>query len=160
MSENTQKNPWTLPLLLLGLIAMALIIITTVPQFREKVQANFQTSEKRVILAKATADFNGKGLNLTVIKVKWKDQIIIEIFPYNNLKEENSMFDRIVLSNSQDAYFSFQNNSTNLAIADVDNDGLLEILVPTYDIEQNARLNTFKLRDDERGFERMGINEL
>ena len=58
MSENTQKNPWTLPLLLLGLIAMALIIITTVPQFREKVQANFQTSEKRVILAKATADFN------------------------------------------------------------------------------------------------------
>ena len=95
-----------------------------------------------------------------MIKVKWKDQIIIEIFPYNNLKEENSMFDRIVLSNSQDAYFSFQNNSTNLAIADVDNDGLLEILVPTYDIEQNARLNTFKLRDDERGFERMGINEL
>lgn len=139
---------------LLGVVALTLIVLASFPSLSSKIRDGFQRNDNREVLAKASADFTGKGLLLTVVKVRWKDSIMLEIFPYTNLKEETSMFDRIVISNAEDAYFMFQNNSTNLAITDIDNDGILEILAPTYDSQQNARLNTFKLRTDQKGFDR------
>lgn len=159
MTNRISKFGGRFGLSVLAVLALTLIVFASIPNLSSKIRAVFQSQSKREVLAKASADFNGKGLLLTVVKVRWNGNIMLEIFPYSNMQEETSMFDRIVLPNSEDAYFMFQNNSTNLAISDIDNDGVLEILAPTYDAQQNARLNTFKLRADQRGFDRMNSTD-
>lgn len=154
MKQWFSKLGGKLGLGLLVVVALTMIVVASFPSLSSKIRDGFQRHDNREVLAKASADFNGKGLLLTVVKVRWRGNIMLEIFPYTNLKEETSMFDRIVIANAEDAYFMFQNNSTNLAITDIDGDGFLEILAPTYDSQQNARLNTFKLRADQKGFDR------
>lgn len=137
---------------LTALVAMALLVVVSVPNLRKTVSEFFQ-SDKREVLAKATADFNGEGLRFTVMKIAYKGSILVEVFPYGDWQEEKEMIDRHQISNAKDAHFNFQNSSTNLALVDIDNDAILEILVPTYDWQQNPRLNVFKLREDQRGFD-------
>lgn len=132
--------------------AIASLVVVAVPEIRKKTMEFFQ-SEKRVILAKASADFNGEGLRYTVMKIAYKDDIVVEIFPFGDWQEEKALLDRHQIVNSKDAYFNFQGNSTNLVLTDIDNDAILEILVPTYDWQQNPRLNVFKLREDQAGFD-------
>lgn len=132
--------------------AIGSLIVVAIPDVRKKTMEFFQ-SEKRVILAKASADFTGEGLRFTIMKIAYKDDILIEIFPYGDWQEEKTLLDRHQILNSKDAHFNFQGNSTNLVLTDIDNDAILEILVPTYDWQQNPRLNVFKLREDQTGFD-------
>lgn len=153
LEQENKNNLGTHILLTMAtLFALAALIIVGVPDVRNKTKDFFQ-SEKRVILAKAVADFNGEGLRFLVMKVAYKDSILIEIYPTGDWQEEKLMADRHEILNSKDAHFNFQGNLTNLALADIDNDATLEILVPTYDWQQNSRLNVFKLRDDKSGFD-------
>lgn len=152
MPKNVTKI--SIPIILAITFAIAAVVAVAVPQYRLTIK-DFLMNPERKVLAKASADFNGQGLRLSVMKIQQKNQILIEIYPFADLKEENGLFDRIVLPDSVDGYFMFQNNSTNLALADIDGDSILEILVPTYDWQQNPRLNVFKLREDQRGFDRL-----
>lgn len=152
--EQVKKNTIGIQILLAmaTFFAIASLVVVAVPEIRKKTMEFFQ-SEKRVILAKASADFNGEGLRYTVMKIAYKDDIVVEIFPFGDWQEEKALLDRHQIVNSKDAYFNFQGNSTNLVLTDIDNDAILEILVPTYDWQQNPRLNVFKLREDQAGFD-------
>lgn len=132
--------------------AIGSLVVVAIPDVRKKTMTFFE-SEKRVILAKASADFTGEGLRFTVMKIAYKNDILVEIFPYGDWQEEKTLLDRHQIANSKDAHFNFQGNSTNLVLTDIDNDAILEILVPTYDWQQNPRLNVFKLREDHNGFD-------
>ncbi|HEY1078908.1 MAG TPA: hypothetical protein VGE46_02390 [Bdellovibrio sp.] len=61
---------------------------------------------------------------------------------------------KIPLFDARDGHVLMQGNATNLAITDVDKDGQLEIVVPTYDDQSVPRLNIFRYNPLNKAFDR------
>ncbi|HEY1078909.1 MAG TPA: hypothetical protein VGE46_02395 [Bdellovibrio sp.] len=78
-SESTFKK-WELGLMAcLGIIAMALITVAVVPSLRNSVKNAF-LSANRDILAKVSGRLSADGPQITVLKIKSKNTIFIEIY--------------------------------------------------------------------------------
>lgn len=141
-------------LLLFTLSALALLVtvVAITPSFRQAVKGYF-SQDHRKILAKISGDLTGQGMRVTVLKIQTQENLIIEIYSEEN-PEVSTLIARIPLPEKRDAYFSLKDNATNLGLADIDDDGILEILVPTFDDQMVARLNIYKFHEDTRSFER------
>ena len=59
-------------------------------------------------------------------------------------KQAFERFQLINLANSRDAYFEFGSQTLNLAAQDMDNDGVLEILVPVFLSSNKSFLAIYK----------------
>lgn len=131
----------------LCLISLALIVLTIIPQSREIIRSLI-ISQSRIVLAKVDGLVLANGPQLVVIKVKTADTLAIEIFA----QESSSLkfIKRLVLDENRDAFFNFRGRITNLAFADIDADGSLEIVAPTFDEDLVPHLNLYKF-DKERG---------
>lgn len=139
----------------LCLISTSLIILSVIPSSREFIRSII-VENSRIILAKADGDITGKGLIVSVIKVKSADTLSLEIFEHKNDPQGSKFLKRIILAEKRDAYFSFRGNATNLAVTDIDHDGTLEIVAPTFDENLIPRLNVFKYDLDRSDFIRLG----
>lgn len=151
-STFNRKERWLVASLVV--IAMGITIVAVIPNLRTQVKSFFQ-NENRHILAKVSGQLTPDGPQVTVLKISSADGISLEIYLLNHIDESTTLMTKLNLNERRDAYFSFQGNATNLALTDVDNDGNLEILAPTYDDQMVARLNIFKYNDSIRSFERM-----
>lgn len=138
-----------------GLLVLALLVTTiaVTPKLRQGVR-DFFIPEQRVILAKISGDLTGAGFAVTVLKIQTRDNLVLEVYA-DEATGESRLFSRIVLPERRDAYFQLKGNATNLALADVDGDGSLEIVAPTFDEQMVARLNIYKLNPDTHSFDRV-----
>lgn len=138
-----------------GLLILALLVTTiaVTPSLRENVR-HFFIPEQRLILAKISGDLTGDGFAVTVLKIQTRDHLVLEVYA-EEATGESKLFSRIVLPERRDAYFQLKGNATNLALADVDRDGSLEIVAPAFDDQMVARLNIYKLNADSRSFDRV-----
>jgi hypothetical protein len=139
----------------LCLIALSLAVISLLPKSREIIR-NVVVSKSRVVLAKAEADLTGHGLRVAVVKVQTADTIALEIFENSSDQTKLKFVKRIVLPERKDAYFDFRGNATNLVVTDVDNDGVLEIVAPTFDENLIPRLNVYKFDSATGDFFKLG----
>lgn len=139
----------------LCLISLSLAILTVLPQSKEFIRSVI-ISNSRTILAKADGNLTANGPRVAVIKVQTADTIALEIFETEGDSQKLKFVKRIVLPEKRDAYFSFRGNATNLVLTDVDGDGALEIVAPTFDDNLIPRLNVFKLEPESRDFIRLG----
>ena len=139
----------------LSTMALGLAILSFLPQSRELVR-NLIISNSRIILAKADADLTGQGQKVSIIKVQTAETLALEIFEAVGSEQKLQFVKRIVLPERKDAYFNFRGAATNLAIADVDGDGNLEIIAPTFDDNLIPRLNIYKFDPQSRDFFRLG----
>lgn len=123
--------------------------ISAVPPWRQKVRSYF-SNENRQILAKITSKMlKGDTTEYTVLKILEGDQLYIEVYTGQDFLA------KIPLSDKKDAFFNFLGSATNLAVNDFDQDGDLEVLVPTYDGSMTPRLNIYKYNRDSKGFDRI-----
>lgn len=126
----------------LMLTAACLLAAVLTPSIREGIQ-NRMLQVGREILATAEGDVLNDGTLAKVIKYRTRDGIFIEI-----LKVEanggTTMVDRVLLPDRHDGLFNFQGRVTRLAIADVNHDGKLELLAPTFDNQLVPHLNVFR----------------
>jgi len=153
---ESKKSTFSAESLLIGGLLLVALIVTAVaitPSWRQAVR-DLVSPEQRVILAKVTGDLTGQGLQVMVLKIQVRDSLILEIYSVEN-SEENAMMAKIVLPEKRDAYFQLKGNATNLGLADVDNDGTLEIIAPTFDDQMIARLNIYKFNSATRSFDRL-----
>jgi hypothetical protein len=153
---ESKKSPFAAESLFIGgLLALALLVtaIAVTPSWRQTFR-DFFNPEQRNILAKISGDLNGQGLHVTILKIQTRDNLVLEIYNAEN-PEAISLMTKIVLPEKRDAYFQLKGNATNLGLVDVDNDGVLEILAPTFDDQMIARLNIYKFNPATRGFDRM-----
>jgi len=153
---ESKKSTFSAESLLIGGLLLVALIVTAVaitPSWRQAVR-DLVSPEQRVILAKITGDLTGQGLQVMVLKIQVRDSLILEIYSVEN-SEENAMMAKIVLPEKRDAYFQLKGNATNLGLADVDNDGTLEIIAPTFDDQMIARLNIYKFNSATRSFDRL-----
>lgn len=153
-SAQKQKIFW-LSFPTLCLISLSLAILTCIPASRDFIRSVI-VSNSRIILAKAEADLTGKGLKVAIIKVQTSDSLALEIFENDGEENKLKFTKRIVLPEKRDAYFNFRGGATNLVVTDVDNDGQLEIVAPTFDENLVPRLNVYKFNEETHDFVRLG----
>ncbi len=139
----------------LCLISICLAVLTLIPASREFIRSVI-ISNSRQILAKADADLTGQGLHVAIVKVKTADTLSLEIFETEGASGQMKFTKRLVLPEKRDAYFNFRGNATNLVVTDVDGDGTLEIVAPTFDENLIPRLNVYKFDPERHDFYRLG----
>ena len=136
-------------LVALILAAVTMATISAVPPWRQTVRSYF-SDENRQILAKITSRLvKGDASDFVVLKIMEGDQMHVEVY------KNQEFLAKIPLSDKKDAFFNFLGSATNLAVNDFDQDGDLEILVPTYDGTMTPRLNIYKYNKDSNGFDRI-----
>ncbi|QDK36216.1 hypothetical protein [Bdellovibrio sp. NC01] len=137
----------------LAVMAMLVTTVAVVPSLRSKVKSALSV-EDREILAKVSGKIGAPGPRVTVLKIKSANQITLEVYDMDG-PEGMTIIARIPLNESRDGYFALQGNATNLALTDVDSDGEMEIVAPTYDDQMVPRLNIFKYNRATKGFDRV-----
>ncbi|MES2802255.1 MAG: hypothetical protein V4654_07165 [Bdellovibrionota bacterium] len=110
----------------------------------------YSNTEERKILAKAFTEYSGKAF--VVFKIKTNAGVEIEIYE-KDLANNNQQFkQRFQLSDDVEAYLMVNNNSMNLGLVDVNNDGQMDVIAPTVDKSGNSRLNVFQFNSDLNSF--------
>lgn len=135
---------------------MALLVTTVAvtPRWRQNVR-DLLLPEQRQILAKISGDLTGQGLHVTILKIQTREHIVLEVYNVENPEADASLMTRLVLPEKRDGYFELKGNATNLGLVDVNGNGTLEIVAPTFDEQMVARLNIYEFNTDTRSFERM-----
>lgn len=144
---------------LAGFAMLALLLVVTVafsiPAWREAIRDRF-LSDSRQVLAKVDGDLNGQGDFISVVKVKTRDDLIVEVYTLNPQKDETSLRARLILPESKDGFFQFRGRPTNLALVDMDGDNWLEIIAPTFDENLIPRLHVYHYDPHAQIFVPMG----
>ncbi|MFP5518323.1 MAG: hypothetical protein ACLGGX_00340 [Bdellovibrionia bacterium] len=139
----------------LALLALSATTVAVVPSLRSQAKLWLQ-SDNRTLVAKAQGMLTFEGPGITVLKVKQADGLFIEIYKNQNSDESiQELMAKFKLPEDKDAHFTFQGNATNLALGDLDADGILEIMAPTFDDEMVARLHIYKYNAESQTFDRM-----
>jgi hypothetical protein len=155
LSKNQSQRLFLLAFPALCCISLCLIVLTILPQSREWLRSVL-ISNSRVILGKVSGLVTAQGPVITVIKVKTADTLALEFFSQKD-DSENQLFQRrIVLEERKDAHFNLKGRATNLALSDIDGDGTLELVAPTFDDDLIPRLNLFKYDPSRGEFLRLG----
>ena len=139
----------------IAIISLALAVLTLFPQSKAFINSLI-LQNSRVVLAKAEADLTGKGFKVAVLKVQTADSLNLEIFETEGIEQKLQFVKRIVLSEKRDAYMDFRGRPANLAIADIDEDAVLEIVAPAFDENLIPRLNIYKYDTEQKDFTKMG----
>ncbi len=156
MAANESKFSPSEQLIIAVLVILAMIVTTiaVVPRLRDRAKTLF-LSQNRQILAKVSGSLGKDAPSVTILKISSTEGLSLEIYLTDPETESLKLMTKITLDEKRDAFFSFKGNATNLALADVDNDGELEIIAPAYDDQMVARLNVFKYNASIKSFERM-----
>lgn len=133
------------------LTAAALLAAVLTPSVRKTVQEHM-AGVGREVLATAEGNVLNDDSASKVIKFRDKDGIWVEIMKMQE-DGKSTLVDRVLLPDKHDGLFNFQGHVTRLAIADIDQDGLMELLAPTFDQQLVPHLNVFRYNKDLKKFE-------
>lgn len=156
IADSTFKKKEMLLIGILAVVAMALTTVAVVPSLRFKVKDAF-VSEDREILAKVNGRISPEGPEVSVLKIKSAGKLSVEV--YEVISSGNVLMAKLPLFESRDGFVSLKGSATNLALADLDKDGLHEIVAPTYDEQMVPRLNIFKFNQEAKSFDRAQSQE-
>lgn len=150
-TDNPKENKNMRVIVLFLAIALTGAVLSSVPSVQNKVKSLF-TKSNRVILAKVTSFYGTEQSKFLILKVKEPTGLEIEIYEMTEGGQQvfRQKFD---LAQDTDAYITLDKNTTNLALSDVDKDGLLDILAPSVDRNGNLRFNTFRYNSELKMFE-------
>lgn len=151
-----QKSFWAFFLIMLS-VSIGITIVNLNEPLRDSVR-DFLLRDQRQILAKAIGDLSGLNETFTVLKVKTKDSLSIEI--YQNSENESTFRGRFILPEKRDGHFTYQGNATNLILMDINADSSLEILTSSYDENLVPRMHVLRFHNDRADFEELGPENL
>lgn len=132
-------------------VATLLIVVAVVPSLREKVQFAF-TPVGNEVLATVQGNLLNDGSIVKVIKYKSSQGVFVEVHKLGD-EGQTSLVDRILLPDKQDGLFNFHSQVTRLAITDIDGDGKVELLAPTFDDQLVPHLNVLRYNPTTLRFE-------
>lgn len=139
------------PALVLCGLAVLVAVATLVPAPRLYIRS-LLNPDFRKILSSVQGDVFGSGVEAKVLKVETSQGLFLEIYDIGN-ELEPSLFQRIQLQDKADAHFLFKGESSNLILDDVNHDGRIDILAPSFDKNFSAHLNVFTFNQDRGLFE-------
>ena len=101
------------------------------------------TPEFRKVVSVAEADLGGDGRLWKVVKVATRDSIWLEVYRTTEAGVVE-VVEKLQQPQRRDGYYSFQGQAANLVIEDVDNDGQLEILSPSFNMDLVGKLDIYR----------------
>jgi|FLYM01.1.fsa_nt_gi hypothetical protein len=136
-------------ILSLSVIALAAIALT--PSWRKEVQNYFQPDQRQV-LASVVGRFIASDTEHKAVKSIDPQGVFIEVFEET---EDGALklLHEIRTGHPHDGQFNFKGQVSRLVSFDVDNDGVEEILVPTFDQELRPRLSVYKYQSEVKVFQ-------
>lgn len=144
------KKKQRLVILLLA-VAVIAAVLSSFPKVQLKMKDLF-LKPHRVVLAKVNTFYGIEQKEYLILKIKDESGLQIEI--YEMQKDGGQLFkQKFELTQDSDAYITLDKNTTNLALSDVDKDGVMDILAPSVDRNGNLRLNTFRYNLEFNSFE-------
>lgn len=135
-------------------ICALFVFLSGLPSFRITLRDTFLL-QKREVLAKADGYLTASS-PITVIKVKTADTLSLEIYTRKENTDELAFFKRIILPEKRDGYFTFRGNATNLVLTDLDGDGNIDILAPSFDENLIPRLHVYSYDPATNAFMQKG----
>jgi hypothetical protein len=152
MNEQQKDSLLTLTLAALFSLASVVTIIAVIPRFKYQVK-NWYLGSDRKVLSRLEEDITHKGQSYTFVKLRFQNDIILEI--YDEKISPRQLLNSFTFENAKDGYFQLKGDSTNMGLVDIDNDQILELIVPVFDQNLVARLNVFKFNLDSQKFEKI-----
>lgn len=109
--------------------------------------------DSRIVLSTAMGDLMSNGTLTQVVKIKTAKGIQLEIYgtPKNGIMPLLQVLE--LPDQHRDAFFQLNDQSTNLALDDVNGDGRIDILAPAFDNDLVSHLNIFSFNSDLKKFE-------
>lgn len=149
-----QKAFWPAFFVIIGL-SIGISAINLNDPLRERIR-DFLIQDRRQILAKAIGDLSGKNELFTILKVKTRDSLSLEIYENDETNAKSEFRGRHILPEKRDGHFTFHGNAINLLLMDVNGDGAFEILTSTYDENLVPRMHVLRFHNDLSAFEELG----
>lgn len=134
-----------------AILALAAFLASLDPKLSREIKNQFKPNE-REILSSTSGPVMATDSEVTVVKVKTREGIFIEI--YRNENGNFALIKRLEMG-VKDAYFNFNGQASNLALDDIDGDKTKEILVPMYDENLVAHLTVLKYDSSSKEFIRL-----
>lgn len=151
--EAQKKNTFLIAMTTLICLSASLMTLTLYTPTREKI-LDLTGAYDRKVIGKIDGNITQNGPHITVVKIKTRQEISIEIFEKKSEQDSYQLKRKIDLPDIQDAYFNLYGEATNLALTDVDSDGVQEIIAPTLDQDLSPRLNVIKYDPTTGSFDR------
>lgn len=155
---------YTFRAFLLALVLCLLVLLSAffIPKWRERLQF-LVSGDDRKILAMLVEDLDRNGNPVSIFKVSEKGALFIEVYSTktpealaNTLQSRSfELIQKIELPGTVDGFVSFMGEATNLAVANLDNDPYLELIIPSYNFEFVASLDIIKYNPGTKKFELM-----
>lgn len=132
-------------------IAVLAAVVSSFPKVQNQVK-EFLFKPNRLVLAKINTYYGIEQKEYLILKIKDESGLQIEIYEMQG--NSGQIFkQKFELTQDSDAYITLDKNTTNLALSDVDKDGVLDILAPSVDRNGNLRLNAFRFNLEFNSFE-------
>ena len=117
---------------------------------RYKIQS-YLFPDKDELLSVIVGDVTGKGDYVKVLKFKTKNSIRVEFLEQNSRGAKKLITEKNI-HHPYNGFFEYRGDSTQLAMGDVDGDGVMEVMAPSFDENLTAHLNVYYYDPDERLF--------
>ncbi|MCB0350437.1 MAG: hypothetical protein KDD38_04585 [Bdellovibrionales bacterium] len=125
-------------------------VVFFIPEARVGLREFFSPPERKILSVASGRIFPDNSGR--VVKLFTPKGLVLEIFSLGENQNEQ-LIDRIELTDKRDAHIQFQGRATNLALKDMDNDQVFEIIAPSYDSSLIPKLNIFRFNKSSNRFE-------
>jgi|GEM_PF-1643110 len=155
----TQGSRFWIALGFLLSLSFGLALINLNEDLRGRLRDRF-LPDNREILAKVVGDLTGGGRSFTVLKIKNRDSLAVEVFENNPATQQSLFRARAILPEHRDASFKYQDAPVNLLLLDGDSDGAMEIVTAAFDENLVPRVHVYKFNDVTSQLETLSPNSI
>ena len=111
-----------------------------------------QLNQQDELLSVVHGDLMNNGSMVKVEKFKTAEGIVLEFYTDIQSNGSRSLISRVEIPNARDGFFDHRGQAVQLAVVDLDGDGTMELLSPTFDGQLMAWLNPYHYSSEEKAF--------
>ena len=126
------------------------VIFLFFPPAKKWVQSHIFSSSQE-ILSIVQGDLLHNGSYIKVVKLKTLQGVVLEFYsePINGSRY---LISQVKIPNAKDGFFNHRGEAVQLAVVDLDGDGKMELLAPTFNDQMLARLNPYHYDSNQESF--------
>ena len=103
------------------------------------------------VLSIVHGDLINNGSSIKVVKSQNAQGVVLEF--YSEVQNGSRyLITRVLIPNAQDGFFDHRGQAVQLAVVDLDGDGKMELVSPTFDEKMLARLNPYHYSPAQKAF--------
>ncbi len=108
-------------------------------------------TQNKQVLSVVYGDLLHNGSLIKVVKSKTVTGVTLDFYSETQ-NGSRYLISEVTIPNVSDGFFDHRGQAVQLAVVDVDGDGKMELLAPTFDKQLTAYLNPYHFSKDENGF--------